>query len=80
MLTASEARSTAREWLLPKVEPYISVIAGKIAKEVVNGHNHVGYTFSDDELLYKEDIITYLRLSGYEVIISNSRNYVTILW
>lgn len=80
MLTASEANSIARQILLSKVEPYISVVAEKIGKAVMDGCCRVGYEFSGDEVLHMEDIITYLKLIGYDVKISNSHTYVTILW
>lgn len=80
MLTAKEANSIARQQLFHKVEPYLSVVSEKIAKEVMDGRCRVGYEFSGDEVLHMEDIITYLKLIGYDVKISNSHTYVTILW
>ena len=80
MLTAKEAGSIARQQLFPKVEPYISAISEKIAKSAMDGYSCVGYKFSDIDALHEEEVITYLRLIGYDVKISNVANYVTILW
>ena len=80
MLTAKEASSIARQQLFPRIEPYISAISEKIAESAMDGYSCVGYKFSGIDALHEEEVITYLRLIGYDVKISNVANYITILW
>jgi len=80
MLTANEASSIAKQQLFHKVEPYISAISEKIAKNAMDGCFHIRYEFSGNELEYMADIVQYLRSIGYDVRFSNINGCVTILW
>ena len=80
MLTANEASSIAKQNLFHKVEPYISAISEKIARNAMDGCFYIRHEFSGDELEYMADIVQYLRSIGYDVRFSNISRCATIFW